>query len=275
MADLDGAIAFVTGAGSGLGREIALTFARAGARVAVNDLRAGPAREVADALGASLACEPLVGDVADAGLVRSSFATLARATGDRLDVLVNNAGYADNDEETMRRLAAQVDEAMLTGRATTPLEATARLSDERWSRMLAVHLNGTFFCTREALRLMAPRRAGRIVNMASIAGLTGIASVPHYSAAKAAIIGFTKAFARDVASQGILVNAIAPGYVDTPILDVLGAQRATQTALVASQTLVGRLGEPREIAATALFLAGPGASYFTGQVLSPNGGLVL
>ncbi len=275
MADLDGAIAFVTGAGSGLGREIALTFARAGARVAVNDLRAGPAREVADALGASLACEPLVGDVADAGLVRSSFATLARATGDRLDVLVNNAGYADNDEETMRRLAAQVDEAMLTGRATTPLEATARLSDERWSRMLAVHLNGTFFCTREALRLMAPRRAGRIVNMASIAGLTGIASVPHYSAAKAAIIGFTKAVARDVASQGILVNAIAPGYVDTPILDVLGAQRATQTALVASQTLVGRLGEPREIAATALFLAGPGASYFTGQVLSPNGGLVL
>ncbi len=275
MADLDGAIAFVTGAGSGLGREIALTFARAGARVAVNDLRAGPARAVADALGASLGCEPLVGDVADAGLVRSSFATLARATGDRLDVLVNNAGYADNDEETMRRLAAQVDEAMLTGRATTPLEATARLSDERWSRMLAVHLNGTFFCTREALRLMAPRRAGRIVNMASIAGLTGIASVPHYSAAKAAIIGFTKAFARDVASQGILVNAIAPGYVDTPILDVLGAQRATQTALVASQTLVGRLGEPREIAATALFLAGPGASYFTGQVLSPNGGLVL
>jgi 3-oxoacyl-[acyl-carrier protein] reductase len=149
------------------------------------------------------------------------------------------------------------------------------MSDERWTRMLAVHLNGTFYCTREALRLMAPRGAGRIITMASIAGLTGIASVPHYSAAKAAIIGFTKAVARDVASQGILVNAIAPGYIDTPILDVLGDLRKTQTGIIASQTLLGRLGEAREIAATALFLAGPGSTYFTGQVLSPNGGLVV
>ena len=275
MADLDGKIAFVTGAGSGLGREIALTFARAGARVAVNDLRAEPAREIARALGGSLACEPLGGDVADSALVRTWLATLAGATGGRLDVLVNNAGYADADEETTRRLKAQMEEAMASGRPTTPLEATVRLTDERWTRMLAVHLNGTFFCTREALRLMAPRGSGRIINMASIAGTTGIASVPHYSAAKAAIIGFTKAVARDVASQGILVNAIAPGYIDTPILDVLGAQRAAQTALIASQTLVGRLGEAREIAATALFLAGPGSSYFTGQVLSPNGGIVV
>jgi 3-oxoacyl-[acyl-carrier protein] reductase len=241
----------------------------------VNDLRPEPARDVAKALGAALACEPLTGDVADAALVRTWFATIARATNDRLDVLVNNAGYADSDDETMRRLAAQVDEAMNSGRPTTPLEATARMSDERWTRMLAVHLNGTFYCTREALRLMAPRGAGRIVNMASIAGLTGIASVPHYSAAKAAIIGFTKAVARDVGSQGILVNAMAPGYIDTPILDVLGDLRKTQTEIIASQTLLGRLGEAHEIAATALFLAGPGASYFTGQVLSPNGGLVV
>ena len=141
--------------------------------------------------------------------------------------------------------------------------------------MIAVHLNGTFFCTREALRLMQPRRSGRIISMASIAGITGIASVPHYSAAKGAIIAFTKAVARDVAPHDILVNAIAPGYIDTPILDVLGEQRAMQTAVLAAQTMLGRLGEPREIAATALFLAGPGASYFTGQVLSPNGGMVI
>jgi len=122
---------------------------------------------------------------------------------------------------------------------------------------------------------MQPRRSGRIINMASIAGTTGIASVPHYSAAKGGIIAFTKAVAREVSPLGILVNVIAPGYIDTPILDVLGEQRAAYSALVATQTLVGRLGEPREVAATALFLAGPGGTYFTGQVLSPNGGLVV
>ena len=110
--------------------------------------------------------------------------------------------------------------------------------------------------------------------MASIAGTTGIAGATHYSAAKGGIIAFTKALAREVGGQGILVNAIAPGYIDTPLLDVLGEQRATQTALIALQTVLGRLGEAREVAETALFLAGPGATYFTGQVLSPNGGEV-
>jgi 3-oxoacyl-[acyl-carrier protein] reductase len=275
MADLDGKIAFVTGAGSGLGREIALTFARAGARVAVNDLRADAAADVGRTLGGALACEPLAGDVADSGAVGRWFEAIAGATGRRLDVLVNNAGYADSDPETLARLARQMQELTTTGHATTPLDATWRMTDARWSRMLAVHLDGTFFCTRAALALMSPRGSGRIINMASIAGLTGIASAPHYSAAKAAIIGFTKAVAREVGGQGILVNAIAPGYVDTPILDVMGAQRATQSAAIASQTVVGRLGEAREVAATALFLAGPGATYFTGQVLSPNGGLVI
>lgn len=278
MPELDEKIAFVTGAGSGLGREIALTFARAGARVAVNDLRAPAAEAVhreLTALGCGLACGPLVGDVADAAQVRSWFETIARTTGGRLDIQVNNAGYADADPETQRRLGLQLQEIMAGGRPTTPTEATQRLSDERWSRMLAVHLNGTFFCTREALRVMEPAGSGRIINMASIAGLTGIASVPHYSAAKGGIIALTKAVAREVSGRGILVNAIAPGYIDTPILDAVGEARAAYSALIAMQTAVGRLGEAREVAATALFLAGPGASYFTGQVLSPNGGLVI
>ena len=276
MGDLDGKIALVTGAGSGLGREIALAFARAGARVAVNDLRAESARATHEALGAAgLACGPLVGDVADSALVRGWFDAHARATSGRLDVLVNNAGYAELDPDTLARMAAQLQELTTTGQVTTALETTQRMSDERWTRMLAVHLNGTFFCTREALRLMAPARSGRIINMASVAGTTGLAGSPHYSAAKGGIIAFTKALAREVGPQGILVNAIAPGYIDTPLLDVTGEQRAVQTAFIAMQTAVGRLGEAREVAATALFLAGPGASYFTGQVLSPNGGLAI
>jgi len=278
MAQLDGKVAFVTGAGSGLGREITLTFARAGARVAVADLRPTAAAAVdaeLRALGAAVACGPFAGDVADAAAVRGWFERLGDATGGRLDILVNNAGHADTDAETQARLARQVEELMAGGRPTTPLEATARLTDERWHRMLAVHLTGTFFCTRAALPLMVAAGGGRIINMASIAGTTGIAGATHYSAAKGGIIAFTKALAREVGGQGILVNAIAPGYIDTPLLDVLGEQRATQTALIALQTVLGRLGEAREVAETALFLAGPGATYFTGQVLSPNGGLVV
>jgi 3-oxoacyl-[acyl-carrier protein] reductase len=278
MGELDNQIAFVTGAGSGLGREISLTFARAGARVAVNDLRAEAAAEThrqLDAMGRSVSCGPLVGDVSDPAQARAWIDRLGAATGGRLDILVNNAGYADSDPETNARLGAQLEELATEGRPRTHLEATARLSDERWQRMLAVHLNGTFYCTREALRLMGKQGSGRIINMASIAGTTGIASVPHYSAAKAGILGLTRAVARDVASQGILVNAIAPGYIDTPILDALGERRAAQTAFLALQTPLGRLGQPREIAAAALFLASPNASYVTGQVLSPNGGIVI
>ena len=278
MADLDGKIAFVTGAGSGLGREIALTFARAGARVAVNDLRTAAATAVHEelaVLGAAVSCGPLVGDVSNSTQVRGWFETLGRVTGDRLDVLVNNAGYADVDPETHANMAKQIEELAAGGPVRTALDSTRRMSDERWTRMLAVHLNGTFFCAREALGLMVAQRSGRIINMGSIAGTTGIAGVTHYSAAKGGIIAFTKALAREVGPQGILVNAIAPGYIDTPLLEVMGEQRAVQSAMIALQTAVGRLGEAREIAATALFLAGPGASYFTGQVLSPNGGLVI
>ncbi len=275
---LDGRIAFVTGAGSGLGREIALAFARAGARVAVNDLRPKAAKSVHEelrGLGGALPCGPLIGDVSESSAVAGWFAVLAGATGGQLDVMVNNAGFADTDPETEERTRAQVTEMMQTGRVTTSLEATSRLSDERWQRMLRVHLDGAFHGTREALRLMQPRRSGRVINIASIAGLTGIGRTPHYSAAKAGIIGLTRAVARDVAPLGILVNAIAPGYVDTPLLDVLGDQRAMQSAIIAAQTPLGRLGEPREIASVALFLAGDGASFFTGQVLSPNGGIVI
>jgi 3-oxoacyl-[acyl-carrier protein] reductase len=280
MPELDGQVAFVTGAGSGLGREIALTFARAGARVAVNDLRTEPAARVQaelEAMGRALSCGPLVGDVSDSAAVRAAFATLAETTNGRLDVMVNNAGFAEADEETLARFRKQIEEVMTQGRITTSLDSTERMTDERWSRMLAVHLNGTFYCTREALRLMRPRGAGRIISIASIAAQTGIAGAAHYSAAKGGIVAFTKAVAREVGPLGILVNAIAPGYIDTPLLNAFGDpdQQALQKGAIAMQTPLGRLGEAREVAATALFLAGPGASFFTGQVLAPNGGFVI
>jgi NAD(P)-dependent dehydrogenase (short-subunit alcohol dehydrogenase family) len=137
--------------------------------------------------------------------------------------------------------------------------------------MLAVHLNGTFYCTREALKLMSRAGRGAIVNISSVAGLMGIEVAPHYGAAKAGILGFTRSVAREVASRGIRVNAICPGWIDTPILDPLPPM---VRMLAERQTPLGRLGEPREIATVAAFLASDDASFITGQWISPNGGLL-
>jgi 3-oxoacyl-[acyl-carrier protein] reductase len=137
--------------------------------------------------------------------------------------------------------------------------------------MLAVHLNGTFYCTREALKLMSRANRGAIVNISSVAGLMGIEVAPHYGAAKAGILGFTRSVAREVATRGIRVNAICPGWIDTPILDPLPPM---VRMLAERQTPLGRLGDPKEIAAVALFLASDEASFVTGQWLSPNGGLL-
>jgi NAD(P)-dependent dehydrogenase (short-subunit alcohol dehydrogenase family) len=138
--------------------------------------------------------------------------------------------------------------------------------------MLAVHVDGTFFCTREALRLMSPKNRGVIVNISSVAALTGLEVVPHYSAAKGAILAFTRAVARDVASRGIRVNAICPGYIDTPMTAPISP---LLKAVSLSRTPLGRFGEPEDIARTALFLASDDSAFFTGQWLSPNGGLFI
>ena len=144
-------------------------------------------------------------------------------------------------------------------------------SDDEWRRLLAVHLDGTFFCTRAAARLMAPRRSGVIVNMASVCGIEGCTGHPHYSAAKAGILGFTRAVAKELIVQGIRVNAVAPGHVATGTLqETLDESRR----VVAAQTPAGRLARPEEIAATVAFLASDDAAYFVGATLGPNGGLV-
>jgi 3-oxoacyl-[acyl-carrier protein] reductase len=157
---------------------------------------------------------------------------------------------------------------------TAHLDATLELSDADWSRMLDVHLNGTFFCTREALRIMSRQTGGAIVNMSSVAGLTGIAGSPHYSAAKAGIIGFTRAVAQDVASRNIRVNVICPGWIDTPMTQPVHGN-AMVGMMIKGRTPLRRFGEAREIATTALFLATDDSSFITGQWISPNGGLYI
>ena len=194
----------------------------------------------------------------------------------RADILVNNAGIAfgpgDDRAEVNRKSEAIVMELLSGQGAQTHLDITQNLSDESWRRMLAVHLDGTFFCTREALRLMSRENRGAIVNLSSVAALTGLEVVPHYSAAKGAILAFTRAVARDVASRGIRVNAICPGYIDTPMTERMSA---LIRAAVIARTPLRRTGEPHEVAATALFLASDDSSFFTGQWLSPNGGLFI
>jgi 3-oxoacyl-[acyl-carrier protein] reductase len=153
----------------------------------------------------------------------------------------------------------------------TPLDALVRLSDDEWTQLLRVHLDGTFFGTRAAARLMAPRGRGAIVNMASVCGIEGCTGHPHYSAAKAGILGFTRAVAKELIVQGIRVNALAPGHVDTSRLR--GRLDATRRA-IAAETPAGRLAQPEEIAAATAFLVSDDAAYFVGATLSPNGGLV-
>jgi len=268
-------VALVTGGGSGLGRAIALLFAEEGAHVVVNELRLETAEQTVSSMKGPAGGRAIQADVADSAQVKAMFATIERELG-TLDILVNNAGIAfgpgDDRAEVNRKSEAVVMELLSGQGGETHLDVTQNLSDESWRRMLAVHLDGTFFCTREALRLMSRKDRGAIVNLSSVAALTGLEVVPHYSAAKGAILAFTRAVARDVASRGIRVNAICPGYIDTPMTRPMSpvAQR-----LIIASTPLGRWGEPEEIAATAAFLASDDSSFFTGQWLSPNGGLFI
>ena len=159
---------------------------------------------------------------------------------------------------------------MAGGKIQSHWDVTPSLSDEEWQKVIGVHLNGTFFCTREALKLMSARNRGSIINMASVAGLSGIPFASHYGAAKGGILSLTRSVALEMASRNIRVNAICPGWIDTPMTQNFSPMlRAALTARVPFQ----RWGQPEEVAATALFLASDDSSFYTGQWLSPNGGL--
>ncbi|HKZ07369.1 MAG TPA: SDR family NAD(P)-dependent oxidoreductase [Methylomirabilota bacterium] len=269
-------VALVTGGGSGIGRATALLFAEEGARVVVNDLHLAAAEKTVQEMGATgaQACA-LAADVADSGQVRAMFAEIDGRYGG-LDILVNNAGIAagpgENLDERRRRSDTRIMEMVSGEGVQTHWDVTQEMTDEAWHRVIGVHLNGTFFCTREALRLMSRRNRGAIVNLSSVAALMGLEQVPHYSAAKGGILAFTRAVAREVGSRGIRVNAICPGYIDTPMTQSISP--LARKALLA-RTPLGRLAEPREVAATALFLVSDDSSFYTGQWLSPNGGLFI
>jgi 3-oxoacyl-[acyl-carrier protein] reductase len=266
MKRLSGKNALITGAARGLGAQIARRFAEEGAFVIINDLNLAAAQAVADELGGSaLAC-----DVSDAASVTAMFSQLRDIT-DRLDVLVNNAGIGGidpGDNVALARIAGmaaaiQAGEPVEDGLGGNITDAT----DESWHRMIGVHLDGTFFCCREAVKLMQPRQAGTIINMGSVMGTFGRPGGPAYSAAKAGILGFTRALAHELAPH-IRVNALAPGWIHTDMTDPLEPLHF----MLEAQTPLGRLGEPDDIAWAAVYLASDEARFMTGQVLSPNGG---
>jgi 3-oxoacyl-[acyl-carrier protein] reductase len=264
----EGKVALVTGGGSGIGEAICIRLAADGARVAVLDVDIDAAELTAKLVG-GIAVEA---DVSDSASVDKALAAAESGLGPA-DIWVNNAGIAASAQAARIRpqAEAQLAEGASTGTIETGLDALVRLPDEEWRRMLAVHLDGTFYGTRAAARSMAPRRTGAIVNIASVCGLEGCTGFPHYSAAKAGIIGFTRAVAKELIVQGIRVNAVAPGFIDT------AASEAIDNPLREAQRLrtpMGRFGRPEEIAATVAFLAGDDAGFFVGQTLSPNGGIV-
>jgi NAD(P)-dependent dehydrogenase (short-subunit alcohol dehydrogenase family) len=265
----EGRVAAVTGGGAGIGEAICHRLAADGAKLAVLDLSLDTAQRTAQAIDGAIALQV---DVADSGAVDLAVEQIERELGP-LAIFVNNAGAVGL--EHVRRvtplLERQREEIAASGCAQTPLDALARLTDEEWRSLLAVHLDGTFYGTRAAARAMAPRGVGVIVNMASICGLEGCTGHPHYSAAKAGILGLTRSVAKELIVQGIRVNAVAPGFVDTRRLKgSLGAGRQAELA----RTPLGRLGTPEEIAAAVAFLASDDAAYFVGATLTPNGGLL-
>jgi 3-oxoacyl-[acyl-carrier protein] reductase len=247
---------------------MARRFHEEGAEILVNDLRLETAEAVAKEVGGTA----YAADVSDSAAVAAMFDSVGRDFG-RLDILVNNAGIAfEGDAEASNRfnerLAQQAQEVAAGGPIETHLDMTVELSDEDWARMIAVHLNGTFYSTREALKLMNAQNSGCIINLGSIMGTAGGAGSAHYCAAKAGILGFTRSLAREVVSRGIRVNALAPGFIDTAMTSSIDAARP----LIEAATPMGRFGEPDDIAWAAVYLASEEARFVTGQTLSPNGG---
>jgi len=242
--DLTGKVAFVTGSTRGIGLGVATALHAAGAKVAIVGRDVAKAQAVAATLG-----ERAVGvscDVADGGQVEAAIAAAEQALGP-IDILVNNAGLTRDN-------------------------LLLRLSETDWDTVLDANLKGAFFTTKAVVKGMMKRRSGRIINVTSIVGLTGNKGQANYAASKAGLIGFTKSVAKEYASRGVLVNAIAPGFIETDMTAALPEDG--RTALLEGIAL-GRLGRPEDVAGAVIFLASDLAAYVTGQVLVVDGGMVI
>ena len=248
MINLDGKKALVTGASRGIGKAIAIRLATEGVSVGVNyNASEQEAAKVVDEIQ-SLGGKAIIlkGSVADSLEVQS----LIQAAEDKLgglEILVNNAGITKDN-------------------------LIMRLPEEDWDQVIDTNLKGAFLCTKAALRSMVRQRSGRIINMSSVVAITGNAGQSNYTAAKAGLIGFTKTVAKEVASRGITVNAIAPGFIETQMVDAISSQLQEK---ILERIPLGYFGTPEDVAGVVAFLASEDARYVTGQVIGIDGGLSL
>ncbi|HQD39076.1 MAG: 3-oxoacyl-[acyl-carrier-protein] reductase [Firmicutes bacterium] len=237
---LEGKVAVVTGAARGIGHATAKSLADAGAKVVICDLREE------DLAGVQLDALKIAADVTDSEAADGLIAATLEKWG-RLDIVVNNAGITRDN-------------------------LLLRMKDPEWEAVLEVNLSGVFKVTRAAVRPMLKQRFGSIINISSVVGIMGNPGQANYAASKAGVIGFTKAVAREVAPRGIRVNAIAPGFIQTQMTDVLSDEAK---AKLASQIPMGSLGSPEDVAQAVLFLASDQSRYITGQVLAVDGGMAM
>ncbi|MCC5465098.1 3-oxoacyl-[acyl-carrier-protein] reductase [Pelosinus baikalensis] len=245
---LDGKVAIITGASRGIGRSVAIELAKLGAKVVINyagnEVAAEEVKNIIVAAGGQgIIVKADVGDVeAVDAMVKETINTFGK-----IDILVNNAGITRDN-------------------------LLMRMKEEDWDAVMNINLKGVFVCTKAVSRIMMKQKAGKIINMTSVVGLMGNAGQANYAAAKAGVIGFTKSMAKELASRGITVNAIAPGFISTDMTAVLSDQVKTE---LTEKIPAGRLGSPEDVAAAVTFLASDSANYITGQTLNVDGGMLM